>query len=116
MKRVKPRAQTSQEGPVHLAPLDGRALSLFPNLVSHCAVIRYEDGTARQAGWFTLKTQGTQWVISIKDPDAACQLTAIAGTLDDALALADLLLGSDDAPWEPDRFLGQRQGSTKKKS
>lgn len=97
----------------HLAPLESNVFGKLFNLVSHCCVTRYDDGDPRRPGWFTVKTVGSAWAVQVKDPDGCCQMQAIGNTLDDALALADLLLGGEDAPWEPDPFL-KRQGSGKK--
>lgn len=101
---------------LHLAPLDGVVLGKFPALVAHCAVTRYDDGEPRRPGWFTVKSMGSAWCIQVKDPDAAASMTAIGNTLDDALTLAELLLGAEEAPWEPDAFLKRLNGSSKKGS
>lgn len=100
------------DGPKHLAPLASKHFASLPNLAMHCAVVRYDDGDPRQAGWFTVKTQGSAWVIVLKDPDSASQMSCIGNTLDDALVLAELMVGSDDAPWEPDPW-AKRQGQRK---
>lgn len=97
-----------------IADRSSTVLGKLAALVSHCSVVRYEDGSARKPGWFTLSTMGSSWVVKIKDPDACAQLTVTAQSLDDALALADLLVGSSDAPWEPDAFLTS-SGPRKKK-
>jgi len=91
--------------PQSLAALDSTVFGKLPNVVAHCSITRYDDGDPRRPGWFTVKTMGAAWVVQVKDPDAGASLSATASSLDDALALADLLLGSDDAPWEPDPFL-----------
>lgn len=101
-------------GVQHLAPVESDVFSKLPNLVSHCCVTQYDDGEVRQPGWFTVKTLGSAWVVQVKDPDAGAQITATSDTLDNALCLADLMLGSEDAPWEPDRFL-RSQGARRKK-
>lgn len=98
----------------HLAPLESAVFGKLFNLVSHCCVTKYDDGEPRQPGWFTVKTSGSAWVVQVKDPDGCCQMSAIGNTLDDALALADLLLGSDEAPWEPDPW-AKRKATEKKK-
>lgn len=98
----------------HLAPIESNIFGKLFNLVAHCCVTRYDDGDPRRPGWFTVKTVGSAWAVQVKDPDGCCQMQAIGNTLDDALALADLLLGGEDAPWEPDPFL-KRQESGKKK-
>jgi len=101
----------------HLAPLETNVFGKLFNIVSHCCLTRYDDGDARQPGWVTIKTQGSAWVVQVKDPDGCCGMQCIGNTLDDALALADLLLGAEDAPWEPDRFLlANKARDGKKKS
>lgn len=98
----------------HLAPIESTVFTRLFNLVAHCCVTRYDDGDPRRPGWFTTKTAGSAWVVQVKDPDGCCSMSAIGNTLDDALALADLLLGSEEAPWEPDPFL-KKMGAEKKK-
>lgn len=95
----------SGDRPVHLAAMESDILSKCHELVKHMAITRYDDGDPRRPGWITLKTMGSAWVVQVKDPDAALSLSATAQSIDDALQLADLLLGSDEAPWEPDPFL-----------
>lgn len=114
VKRRSPGAAQPKDGPVHLAPVETTVFSRLMNIVAHCAETRYDDGEPRRPGWFTVKTLGAAWCVQVKDPDSACQMTTTAATLDDALALADVLLGSDEAPWEPDPFL-KAQESRKKK-
>lgn len=114
VKKRSPSATASKDGPCHLAPVESVVFSKLMNLVAHCAETRYDDGDPRRPGWFTVKTMGAAWCVQVKDPDSCCQMTTTAATLDDALALADVLLGADEAPWEPDPFL-KRQESGKKK-
>lgn len=114
VKRRSPNPTVAKDGPVHLAPVETVVFGKLMNLVAHCAETRYDDGEPRKPGWFTIKTMGAAWVVQVKDPDSCCQMMTTAATLDDALALADVLLGSDEAPWEPDPFL-KRQETGKKK-
>lgn len=114
VRRRQILAGATAPGPEHIAPIDSTALSAFPNLVKHCCITRYDDHTPRRPGWITVQTQGAAWMVVCKDPDACAQLRVTGPTLDDALALAELLLGAEDAPWEPDRFLSS-QGNGKKK-
>lgn len=97
----------------HLAAMESKVLDKFFNLVAHCAITKYDDGDPRRPGWITLKTMGSAWVLEAKDPDSCSRMTASAGTLDDALTLLDLLLGSEEAPWEPDPWLRQQQKGKK---
>jgi len=108
------RRLPSAEPVAHLAPMESDILSGLLPLVEHCAARQYDDGTPREPGWLTIKTTGAAWVVQVKDPDSACSFTAVAATLDKALETAAMLLGSDDAPWEPDRWLLESQKKKKK--
>lgn len=114
VKKRKPR-EVDGEQPAHLAPMESNVLSRCEALVAHCAATRYDDGDARQPGWWTVRTRGSAWELEIKDPDTCCRLVVIQATLDDALALAQALLTSDDAPWEPDPWLTSQKARQKKK-
>jgi len=114
-KRSVSNQQGKQDGPQHLAAMESAVFSKLHSLVAHCAITKYEDGDPRKPGWFTIKTMGSAWVVQVKEPDTALQLSAVGQTLDDALALIDILLTSEEAPWEPDPFL-KRQSSPGKKS
>jgi hypothetical protein len=106
MKRRTPGSAASPDNPLkHLAAMESNVFTKLHNLVAHCAVTRYDDGEPRKPGWFTIKTMGSAWVVQVKEPDTCLQMSATAQSLDDALALADLLLGSEEAPWEPDPYL-----------
>ena len=94
--------------------MESNVFSKLFHLVAHCAVTRYDDGDPRRSGWFTVKTMGSAWVVQVKDPDSCLQMSATAQSLDDALCLADLLLGAEEAPWEPDPFLRQQTAKGKK--
>lgn len=128
--RGKPRATWSRpewvvkkklvQGPAggsaaaHLAAVESNVFANLTNLVAHCSMTRYDDGDARKPGWFTVKTMGASWVVQVKDPDGKCSMNLTAQSLDDALALADMLLGAEDAPWEPDPFLAGMANGKKK--
>lgn len=116
MRRVKPGTQAAEGSHSHLAPVDSTVFGQLPNIVQHCCVTRYDDGTARQPGWLTIRSQGSAWVVQLKDPDSGCQMRANGNTLDDALALAELLLGAEEAPWEPDPWLASQKKRGKKQA
>lgn len=113
MRRVKVGGGASGGPHTHLAPIESNILDKLPNLVAHCSLVKYEDGEARRPGWITLKTMGAAWVVQCKDPDACASLTATADTLDNALVLADMLLGAEEAPWENDPFLKRQAKNSK---
>jgi len=58
---------------------------------------------------------GSMWRVIAKDPDSGMQLIVYMPSLDDALLSLELLLGADEAPWEPDPY-ARPKGSPKKKN
>jgi hypothetical protein len=114
-KKSTGQVKADGTGPMHLAAVESNVFGQLLELVKHCCITRYDDGDPRKPGWFTIKTMGSAWVVQVKDPDAALSLTATGQTLDDALTLADLLLGSEEAPWEPDQFLRKQAAPPRNK-
>lgn len=106
--------QAGSDRPCHLAAMESDILSKLPELVKHAAITKYDDGEPRKTGWWTVKTMGSAWVVQVKDPDAALSFSVMAQSLDDALQLADLMLASDEAPWEPDPFLKAQRSKVNK--
>lgn len=113
MKKIAVGGAGSSNPPEHLANPESTLLAGLPSLRAHCSCTRYEDGSARKPGWFTVKTMGSAWVVQVKDPDAGAQMQVTSQTLDDALTMADLLVGSEGAPWEPDAYLRATQSRKK---
>lgn len=99
----------------HLAAVESSMFANMMSIVEHCALLKYEDGTPREPGWVTIKTNGSAWTVQVKDPDTACTFAATADTIDKALETAALLLSCDDTPWERDRFLVEQQSKKAKK-
>jgi len=99
----------------HLAPMESNRLADVMPLVEHCAIRKYDDGDPREPGWFTVKTQGSAWIVQVKDPDGGVSFSAVGQTIDQAFETAALLLACDEAPWEPDRFLAAQKAGGKKK-
>lgn len=113
MKKKNGASQDAQGS--HMAPVETEVLKEHMALVEHCTVTKYDDGDPRQPGWFTLRTQGRSWIIDVKDPDSATSFRVVATTLDEALETVQELLSSDQAPWEPDRYLKQQAPKKSKK-
>lgn len=113
---MKKKLQKSDDGDgKHLAPVETNHLAQLLPLVEHCCCRRYDDGDPREPGWFTVKTSGSAWIVQVKDPDSGMSFSAIGETLDKALETAALLLGCDEAPWEPDQWLKQKKTRSSKK-
>lgn len=113
MKKKLKASET--ENAKHLAAVETKLFAELFALVEHCCVRKYDDGDAREPGWFTVKTQGAAWCVQVKDPDACVSFTAVGDTLDKAIETANLLLSCDEAPWEPDQFLMRMKAEKKKK-
>lgn len=77
--------------------------------------VNYEDGSVRQPGYFTLRNKGTQFEITLYDPDAGMRLPCRGLLIDDCFALAEKLLGTENAPWEKDDYLTSRLTEKKKR-
>lgn len=116
VKTMKRRKAVAGAGDaMNLAAVESNVFSKLHGLVAHCADIKYDDGQPRQPGWITLKTMGSAWVVECKDPDTTAVLRVVQATLDDALALASVLLESEEAPWEQDKWLQQQKATNARK-
>lgn len=84
-----------------LASLDSVVLGQHPAIIDALVLLQYSDATPRQTGYLGVWTQGATWVVRLTDKDADATLTCEGRTFDEALGTLHLLLGADDAPWEP---------------
>lgn len=116
MKRVSLDKKDTPNVPVHAAAVETNLLGALSQLIAHLTHTRYDDGSPRQVGTVSLRTQGTTWCAEARDYDAKARLRVTAQCLDDALLLLDTLLGSQDAPWEPDVYLQDRNPRGRKGS
>jgi len=85
----------------HLAALETECCREMMPVVEALGMLQYDDGSPRQPGYLGVWTSGSVWVARMTDKDAGAHLTAEGRTLDEALQLLSLLLGAEDAPWEP---------------
>lgn len=91
-------------------------LTLSPLLIEFVTATSYDDGAPRVPGYFTVRIRGTEWEITLYDPDGGVRLPVRAPTVDDALLAVEVAVGSQDAAWEPDQYLlGQLAKRPKKK-
>lgn len=114
LKRIDLNKANGATRPIHLAAVETQILERCAQVVAHLCHVAYDDGSPRQPGTVTIRVRGSTWSVEARDWDAAARLVASATTLDDAFALLDLLLGSDNAPWEPDRYLAETKQPKKK--
>jgi len=110
MKRK--RQAVEQAGGVASASATSKLLESVSSIVKHLTVRQYDDGSLRTPGTLLVKTVGSMWQLTAKDPDSCQQLIVLAATCDDALLMLSMLLEADDAPWEPDPW-AKPQGAKK---
>lgn len=103
MKKVKVGDRSSVK---HLAAMESEMMRDRMAVVEALAMLQYDDGSPRQPGYLGVWTQGSAWVVRLTDKDAEASLTAEGRTLDEAMELLHMLLGAEDAPWEP---MGRRK-------
>lgn len=115
LKVKKKQPPSNSSGQKHLAAVESTILAKCHAVVKHCAVTQYDDGEPRKPGWVTIKTFGSAWQVEAKDPDSCLSLRVVENSLDEALELLNLLLESDEAPWEQDTWLMQQSLKNKKK-
>jgi hypothetical protein len=87
----------------------------LPALRDFLTATAYEDGSTRVPGYMQVKTIGVAWQVTLYDPDSGARLPVRATELDAAFALAEQLLGVEDAQWEVDRYLSEMLAKRTKK-
>lgn len=87
------------------APSASVLLGKLPAIREFISATEYDDKTPREPGYLTIRTVGTQWQVTLYDPDSGSRLPVRAAELDKALLLAEQMIGVEEAPWEPDRYL-----------
>jgi len=103
----------------HVVPALPSSSTLWPKLPAlreFITATTYDDGSARTPGYVTVRNRVTTFEVTVYDPDGAARLSARAPTLDGALSLVEQLLGVEEAPWEPDRYLQEQSAKLNKKS
>lgn len=87
----------------------------LPTLVAFITARSYDDGAARVPGKFWVDASSAGFTVTLIDIDQALRLTVRAGTIDDAFAAAESLLGAENAPWEVDQFQAEKRAEKMKK-
>lgn len=113
MRRLK--LAEGDSGPVPAASSESKLLGRMKLVLEHCTATAYDDGAPRTPGYLWVKTSGTTWIVTLFDPDGGARLDCRASTLDEAFALGEKWLSAEDAPWEIDEYLRERQAKKVKK-
>ena len=111
------KKRTVTEGPIILPMLgtDTVCLKKCPALVEFLTATAYEDGSARQPGYFTVRNRVFEFEVTLYDPDAGQRVVIRAREIDKMFQGAEAVLVAVDAPWEPDLYLQGRLPKKKKK-
>jgi len=111
MKKKAPSSGGS--GARHMAAMETALFAQHLPILEHLAITSYEDGDPRTTGYITLSTRGAAWHVAVKDPDSMMSFNLTSMAFDKLLDDLALILGCEEAPWEPDSWL-QRNGKKKK--
>jgi len=112
---LKKRLATGELPPIPALSVETLLFRKCPMLVEFCSATAYEDGSARQPGYFTLRNRTIEYELTVYDPDAGMRITCSAASLDNVFAGMEALLKAPDAPWMVDRYLWERKPKEKKK-
>lgn len=90
-------------------------LSKFKLLREFITATAYEDGGYRVPGYFWFMNRSTSFECILFDPDSGARLPCRGATIDEVLALVETLLGTENAPWEMDKYLSEQLSKRKKR-
>lgn len=96
-------------------PSNSKIFAKFPTLMAFLTARSYEEGGARLPGkyWFDGSSAGFQ--LTLIDVDQGYRLVVRAQSIDDVYTAAELALGADNAPWEPDQYQQEKLAKNRKK-
>lgn len=89
-------------------------LAKLPKLREFLTDTEYEDKTRRTPGYMWFMNRGHTFEVILFDPDSGARLPCRGGKIDEVLALAELMLNTDDARWEQDKYLTEQLAKRKK--
>lgn len=112
---IKKREVTAMDLAPPAAPATTSYLVLSPMLLEFTSATTYEGGLLRTPGYFTIRTRWTEWECTLYDPDAGMRLPVRAPTVDDLMVAVEVALGTQEAPWEVDRYLSEQLAKKVKK-
>lgn len=110
LMRRRSRPGDGQPLPPHAEYAD--LLEMFPTLAAWMTDAQFEDGEARQGGWFCVSCRAGVWVATLKDQSEGLTLTLTAPSATLLLSLAESALIDPKAPWRADP--GHQNGKPKR--
>lgn len=113
MPKRKGRRGSAEAATIN-APSETKLFAGLPHVIEHLTARTWDDGQPREPGTILVSTKGSTYRLIAKEPDEGMQLVVYMPSHDDAWLQLELLLGSDEAPWEPDPY-GKRKAPRAKK-
>jgi hypothetical protein len=80
-------------------------LGKLPAIREFMTATAYDDGTPRTPGYFTVRNRVIAFELTLYDPDSGSRLVVRSPAIDTMWQMAEQLLGTEEAPWEPDGYL-----------
>lgn len=106
-----------KSAPLPALSSESAILKKFPHLRNFFVTTAYDDGSARAPGRVWLENDGIAFVVTLMEPSAFARVRLRAATLDDMFMVAELHLGTENAPWELDQWqLKRHQEMNEKKT
>lgn len=87
-----------------LGPASGEASKHFPQLASWLCDAKYEDGSPKGRTVLSIERKGDRVQIKLRSADSGLMVEHFSENLADAVIGLELLLGSDDCPWQLDPY------------
>jgi len=97
VKKVKVAERSAVK---HLAALESHMFREHLAVLEVLAMLQYADGTPREPGYLGMWCNGSAWVVRVQDKTGNAQMSAEGRTAEEAWDSLQLLLGSENPPWE----------------
>jgi len=105
-----------KSAPLPALPAASAVLKKFPLLCQFMTATAYDDGSPRAPGRVWFENDGIAMVVVLMEPTAFARVRLRAGTIDDMYTVAEMHLGTENAPWEVDQWqLKKHQEAQEKK-
>lgn len=91
---------------------------LFKKMPTFCQFMThttYDDGSPRAPGRVWFDQDGVGFTVTLFEPSAYAKMRCRAATIDDAWALVEVALKSENPPWEVDQYARDKAATKKKK-
>jgi len=98
-----------------LGPSYGQEVArMFPQIASWLCDLSYEDGSPKGRTKLEVERKGDRVRVMLKSADSGMIVEAHHSCFEDAILTMELLLSSDDCPWQLDPFPWDKPKTRKK--